>query len=109
MQLDLKIEALGTVALNNIPVLAQRQYASTVTVGDGESALLASSLSRTESAAVSGLPGLSELPGFQTATANKTTETDSSELVLLITPHVVRHRRDNIAGPRIAYEQRLPD
>jgi Flp pilus assembly secretin CpaC len=109
MQLDLKIEALGTVALNNIPVLAQRQYASTVTVGDGESALLASSLSRTESAAVSGLPGLSELPGFQTATANKTTETDSSELVLLITPHVVRHRRDNIAGPRIPYEQRLPD
>jgi Flp pilus assembly secretin CpaC/tetratricopeptide (TPR) repeat protein len=109
MQLELKIEALGTVALNNIPVLAQRQYASTVTVRDGESALLASSLSRTESAAVSGLPGLSELPGFQTATADKTTETDSSELVLLITPHVVRHRRDNIAGPRIAYEQRLPD
>lgn len=109
MQLELKIEALAAAALNNIPVLAQRQYASTVTVGDGESALLASSLSRTESAAVSGLPGLSELPGFQTATADKTTETDTSELVLLITPHVVRHRRDNTAGPRIAYEQRLPD
>ncbi|HEY2040883.1 MAG TPA: hypothetical protein VGG95_14530 [Edaphobacter sp.] len=109
MQLELKIEALGTAALNNIPVLAQRQYASTVTVGDGDSALLASSLSRTESAAVSGLPGLSELPGFQTATADKTTETDTSELVLLITPHIVRHRRDNTAGPRIAYEQRLPD
>jgi type II secretory pathway component GspD/PulD (secretin) len=109
MQLDLKIEALAGGALNNIPILANRQYGSTVTVADGESALLASSLSRTESAAISGLPGLSELPGFQTATADKATELDTSELVLLITPHVVRHRSSDTAGPRIAYEQRLPD
>lgn len=107
--LDLKIEALAGSVINNIPILASRQYVSTVTVGDGESALLASSLSRTESGAVSGLPGLSELPGFQTATADKVTESDTSELVLLITPRVVRHRADNTAGPRIAYEQRLPD
>lgn len=109
MQLDLKIEALAGGALNNIPVLANRQYVSTVTVRDGESALLASSLSRSESAAVSGLPGLGELPGFQTATANKVSEYDTSELVLLITPHVVRHRKSNIASPRIAFEQRLPE
>lgn len=109
MQLDLKIDALASTSLNGLPVLANRQYTSVVTVADGESALLASSLSKTESAAVSGLPGLSELPGFQTASANKTTETDSSELVLLITPHVVRHRSNMNAGPRIAFEQRLPD
>lgn len=109
MQLDLKIEALGTTSLNDIPVLANRQYVSTVTVRDGESALLASSLSQSEAAAVSGLPGLGELPGFQTATANKITEQDTSELVMLITPHIVRHRNDNEAGPRIAFEQRLPE
>lgn len=109
MQLDLKIEALGNSSLNNIPVLANRQFISTLTVRDGESTLLASSLSQSESAAVSGLPGLGELPGFQTATANKISELDTSELVLLITPHIVRHRKDNAAGPRIAFEQRLPE
>lgn len=109
MQLDLKIEALGNSSLNNIPVLANRQFVSTITVKDGESTLLASSLSRSESAAISGLPGLGELPGFQTATANKISERDTSELVLLITPHIVRHRKDNAAGPRIAFEQRLPE
>jgi Flp pilus assembly secretin CpaC len=109
MQLDLKIQALGSSSLNNIPVLANRQYVSTITVRDGESALLASSLSRTEAAAVSGLPGLGELPGFQTATADKVSELDTSQLVLLITPHIVRHRKDNTAGPRIAFERRLPD
>jgi Flp pilus assembly secretin CpaC len=109
IQLDLKVQALGGGSLNNLPILNNRQYVSTITMRDGESTLLASSLSRTESAAISGLPLLSELPGFQTATADKTTETDTSELVLLITPHIVRHRKNTTAGPRIAFEQRLPD
>ncbi|HEY6412792.1 MAG TPA: hypothetical protein VIX42_03855 [Edaphobacter sp.] len=105
MKLDLKIEALAGSAINNIPILASRQYVSEVTVSDGESAMLLSSLSRSEAAAVSGLPGLGELPGFQTATADKTTETDSSELVLLITPRIVHRRANIVAGPRIAFNQ----
>lgn len=102
MHIDLKLEALTGSSLNNIPILASRQFVSDITVNDGKAALLVSSLSKSESAAVSGLPGLGELPGFQTSTADKTTETDSSELILVITPHVVRRRSNIIAGPRIA-------
>jgi general secretion pathway protein D len=102
LHLDLKIEALAGTMLNNIPVLANRQYVSDVTLHAGETALLASSLTEQEAAAVSGLPGIGELPGFQTAAAVETTESDSSELVLLITPHIVRRRSNVIAGPRIA-------
>jgi Flp pilus assembly secretin CpaC len=108
VKLDLKIEALAGGSLNNIPVLANRQYASEITITDGGTALLASTLTRSESAAISGIPGLGELPGFQTATAETTTEKDSSELILLITPHIVRHRSSAVAGPRIAFNQRLP-
>ena len=102
LHLDLKIEALAGTSLNGIPILANTQYISDLTVRDGETTLMASSLTKQESAAVSGLPGLGELPGFQTATAVKTTDTDSSELVLLVTPHIVRRRSNVIAGPRIA-------
>jgi type II secretory pathway component GspD/PulD (secretin) len=102
MHLDLKIEALAGTALNNIPVLDSRQFVSDITVGDGKTALFISTLSGSESAAVSGIPGLGELPGFQTATADKVKETDSSELVLVITPRVVRRRSSLAAGPRIA-------
>jgi type II secretory pathway component GspD/PulD (secretin) len=102
MHIELKIEALTGSGLNNIPVLASRQFSSDVTVNDGKTALFVSSLSKSESAAVSGLPGLGELPGFQSATADKVAETDSSDLVLLITPRVVRRRSNIIAGPRIA-------
>lgn len=102
LHLELKIEALAGTSLNNIPILANRQYSSDVTVNNGETAMLASSMTKLESAAISGLPGLGELPGFQPAVADKTTEADTSELILLITPHIVRRRSNVIAGPRIA-------
>jgi general secretion pathway protein D len=101
MHLDLKIEALTGGSLDNIPVLNNQQFVSDVTVDDGETALLVSTLSRIQSAAISGIPGLGELPGFQTATADTIAETDSSELVLLITPHVTRRRSNVTASPLI--------
>ncbi len=103
MKLDLKVEALAGSSINNIPILASRQFVSDVTVADGETALLFSTVTKSESTAISGLPGLGELPGFQTATADTTKETDSSEIVLLITPHIVRRRSSIVAGPRISF------
>lgn len=101
MQLELKIESLAGSSADNIPVLNSTSFTSGVTVPDGQTAVLASSLTRSESAAIDGLPGLGELPGFQTLTSDKTAEKDSSELLLLVTPHVVRKRRDLIASPRV--------
>jgi general secretion pathway protein D len=102
IHIDLKIEALAGGSLNNIPVLNNEQFASDVTLNDGDSALMVSSLTKSESASLSGYPVLSELPGFQTATAVRLTETDSSDLLLLITPHITRRRSNVTVGPRIA-------
>jgi general secretion pathway protein D len=102
LHFDLKIEALAGTSVNNIPILANRQYVSDVTVQDGETTLLASSLTKSESVAVNGTPGLGELPGFQYAGAEKVTQSETSEIVLLVTPHVVKRRSNVIAGPRIA-------
>jgi general secretion pathway protein D len=106
LHLDLKIEALSGDILDNIPILNSQQFASDVTVGDGETALLASTISRTESATIAGVPGLGELPGFQPATADTVKATDSSELLLLVTPHVTRRRSNVSAGPRIVVNLR---
>jgi general secretion pathway protein D len=101
LHIDLKIEALTGGAVNNIPILNNQQFASDVTVDDGETTMMVSSLSKSDAASIGGLPGLGELPGFQTATADKTTAIDSSNLILLITPHVTRRRSNVSAGPRI--------
>jgi Flp pilus assembly secretin CpaC len=100
MKLDLKIEALSGSTSDGNPILESRQFASDITVGDGESALMVSNVSRTETAAITGIPGLSELPGFQMPT-ERNTEKDTDQLVVVITPHVVRRRSDLVAGPRI--------
>jgi Flp pilus assembly secretin CpaC len=101
MKLDLKIEALSGSTSDGNPILESRQFASDITVADGESALMVSNVSRTETAAMTGIPGLSELPGFQTPIENNT-EKDTGQLVVVITPHVVQRRSNLVSGPRIA-------
>jgi general secretion pathway protein D len=101
LKLDLKIESLSGSTSDGNPILNSRQMASDITVGEGESALMVSSVSKTESAAMSGIPGLSELPGFQMP-VTQDVEKDTSQLVMVVTPHVVRRRSDLLAGPRIA-------
>ncbi len=101
LHLDLKIEALAGSSEDNIPILASQRFASDVTVGEGQTALLLSSLSKTESVAVSGIPGLAELPGFQGISSDRNGARDTSEMVLTITPHLARHRPNLTIGPRI--------
>jgi general secretion pathway protein D len=102
LHIDLKIEALTGGSINNIPVLNSQQFVSDVTVNDGDTALMASSLTKSMSNSLSGLTGLSEVPGFQSVTGDTTTNSDTSELILLVTPHVTRRRSNLSAGPRIA-------
>jgi type II secretory pathway component GspD/PulD (secretin) len=95
LNLDLKITALQGTSLNNIPVLSNQEFTAITTLRQGASALLVSDLSKQQSGAVSGVPGLSDLPGFQ-STTNSQTENDFSDLVILITPRIIRlaHTRD---------------
>ncbi|NYF51661.1 type II secretion system protein GspD [Tunturiibacter gelidoferens] len=102
MHIDLKIEALSGGTVNNIPILNSQQFASDVTLDDGDTALMVSSLAKSEAASINGYPVLSELPGFQTVTADRVTDTSSSDLLLLLTPHITRRRSNLTVGPRIA-------
>jgi hypothetical protein len=89
LKLDLKIQALGGTSINDIPIITNRQFTADLDLKDGASALVTSYLTSQESNAVSGLPGLSEIPGLQ-STTNKDAQKNTGELVILITPHVVR-------------------
>ena len=100
LTLDMKIEALAGGSLGGNPILASRQFTSDITVADGETVMMVSYVTRSESAAVTGIPGLSELPGFQ-APIDQDAEKDTGQLVVLVTPRVVRKRSNMIAGPRI--------
>lgn len=108
LHIDMKIEALTGTSLNNIPVLTSSVYTSDITVPDGQTVVMLSDMSKTESAAISGLPGLGELPGFQQTLADMMKESVSSELVLLITPRLVRHRGNSMSSKAIRFSTSVP-
>jgi general secretion pathway protein D len=108
MKIELKVEALEGGSLNGIPILTSEVFSSDLTTPDGTTAIMLSDLSSTQAASISGLPGLGDLPGFKESAADSLRDQSRSELILLITPHVVRHRKDLIASRRIPFESTVP-
>jgi general secretion pathway protein D len=75
--------------------IGQRQASTSLRLNDGETQVLAGLINDEDRGSAAGIPGLSAMPvlgklfGVQTGTRNKT------EVVLLITPHIIR----NLAVP----------
>ncbi len=106
LKLDLKLEALGGTSIDNIPILDNRALTSTVTIPRGKTVMLASMVSRNEIRSLDGLPGISELPGFQGTEKDK--EIDTDELLITITPHIVRNSTMRIESKALAAVHTTP-
>lgn len=96
LKFDLKLTSLAGSTINELPVLNSREFQAITSLNLGESAVLVSSLSRQQADAISGVPGLSELPGFQDAT-NKDSTLNYSELAIVVTPYIVSLARPESA------------
>jgi general secretion pathway protein D len=96
LKFDLKLTALAGSSVNSLPVLNNREYQAITSVAVGQSAVLVSALSKQESDALTGIPGLGDIPGFEAVT-NKNTSFDYSELAIVITPHLVRYPHQQFA------------
>jgi general secretion pathway protein D len=89
LTIDLKITALGGSALNGVPILNNRSYSGVVTLKDGAGAVIVSQVDKEESRALSGFPGLTEIPGLNTVT-DTDVQRNYASLLIIITPHVIR-------------------
>lgn len=89
LTIDMEIKALSGSSINSNPILDNDSYAGVVTLKQGEAAVMMRNLSKTESLAVSGTPGISEIPGLNNLTG-KDTEKNYATLLIVIAPHVVR-------------------
>ena len=99
LALDMKVEALAGSSLNNIPILDNRALTSTITVPAGQTAMLATLVSSSEMKALTGLPGLNDIPGFQGTSQDL--QKGSTALLITITPHIVRSGRMEVSSRRI--------
>jgi general secretion pathway protein D len=102
LKMELEFTALGGTTLNDNPILNNRKYSGTITLKDGGSAMVVSSLSKQETRAVVGIPGLSELPALR-STTDDSNNLNTSTLLVLVTPHIVRRTHTDVAGREIIF------
>ncbi|HEX8712231.1 MAG TPA: hypothetical protein VF730_10190 [Terracidiphilus sp.] len=89
LSMELKLDSLAGNAINGLPVLNNRSYSGVVMLRQNSAAVIAGEVDLSESRAITGTPGLSELPGMNNVTG-KDLEQNYATLLIVITPHVVR-------------------
>jgi general secretion pathway protein D len=88
LQMEINLRSLSGASLNGVPVIGNREYKGTITLTDGESAVVAGQVTHSETMALSGIPGLGQIPGLNKITTTNSKLTDDSELLVVITPHI---------------------
>lgn len=93
LKLDTQIQALGASSVNGVPVLDNRQYQGTINLKDGETAVVAGSVSEQDTRNIQGIPALMRVPVLGYGVSEHNTHVNDDELLITITPHIT-HRRD---------------
>jgi general secretion pathway protein D len=107
LKVDMKIAALAGSSINGVPVLANRAWTGVVTVPQNQAVVVASEMDSNESRAIGGWPALSEVPGLNNIT-NKNTQKNSSTLLIVMTPHIVRSPRLSNHTNMVRIERSVP-
>lgn len=90
LQLEINLRALAGQSFNGVPVIGNREYKGSISLENGEQAVIAGQVSRSETRDLSGIPGLSQIPILNKVTATNTKETEYDELLVVVTPHITR-------------------
>jgi general secretion pathway protein D len=104
LHVELQVRSLTGDSSNGVPVISNREYQGTINLKDGEPAVVAGEISKTDTLALTGIPGLGFLPGLNQLMVNNTKESDSDELMIVITPHVLSN--DHSATPEILISEK---
>ena len=91
LQLEFEIRALAGTSVNGIPVLSNRTLSQTVRVKEDEPTLISGLSQSQDTRTVTGLPGLSQIPGgLGYLFGSRATARDDTELLIVITPRRLR-------------------
>jgi tetratricopeptide (TPR) repeat protein len=90
--LDLEIEfrTLGAIGANGDPIINNREYKGQILLKEGEQAVVAGMITSSDQKSLNGLPVISKIPGLGLLTSQHTKQEEDDELLILITPYVVR-------------------
>ncbi len=96
LDIEAEFKVLGSQSLNGIPVISNRKLTSKVQLKNNESAIVAGMMTHSEARSITGLAGLSQVPGLG-ALVRKTENThDGSEVLIVLRPRLLSLPPDEI-------------
>ena len=89
LKFELQIRTLTSQSFNGVPVIANREYSGNLTLGEGETGLVAGFISKQEVHTLTGIPGLSSVPGISYAASTSEKDEQDDDLLIVVTPYVL--------------------
>jgi general secretion pathway protein D len=89
LELELQFRTVSGTNVNGVPIISNREFKGGILLKEGEPAVVAGMITKTDQRSLSGLPILGNLPLLKNVTSETTKQQEEDELLILITPYVV--------------------
>jgi general secretion pathway protein D len=90
LSLDVTLNNVNGTGINGLPTFGNRHVTTTIRLKDGETNILAGLIRNDETNQRDGMPGLSTLPGLGSVFSKTHKEREESDVVVMLTPHIIR-------------------
>lgn len=90
LTLRIAVQSISGTGFGNLPTFGNREINTVIRLRDGETNMLAGLIRDDERRSLSGVPGLSDLPVIGRLFAHNRTETKQTDIILTLTPHIIR-------------------
>ena len=84
------VSSISGTGFAGLPTFGNRSISTTIRLKDGETNMLAGLIRDDERTVLSGIPGLSDIPVIGRLFAHNRRETQETDIILTLTPHIVR-------------------
>jgi general secretion pathway protein D len=90
LSLRITVQNVSGTGFGGLPTFGNREIVTQIRLRDGETSMLAGLIRDEERKTVNGIPGLSDLPVVGRIFGHTRTETDQTDIILTLTPHIIR-------------------
>jgi len=84
------VQSVSGTGFGGLPTFGNREVNTVIRLRDGETNMLGGLIRDDERRVVNGIPGLSDIPAIGRLFAHTHTETNQSDIILTLTPHIIR-------------------
>jgi general secretion pathway protein D len=90
LALKVSVQSISGLGFSGLPTFGNREINTVIRLRDGETSMLAGLIRDDERRVVDGIPGLSDIPLVGRLFAHTRNETNQTDIILTLTPHILR-------------------